>query len=618
MTTARDLFPSPAGTSEARRPNHVRHFVGAFVLSALISLGLAGVAVLAYDASHDGRVLSGVRVGTVDLSGLDRFEATTALASGYSAYADGQIVVRTDAGEVSIAYSEFSRRPDIDAMIDSAMGAGRSGSLIERAFSEPKLALRGLELEPRVTFDEAALASGIANALARLEREPIDATIAIDARGVVTTGARPGRRFDVSAAQAAALGAVSAPGAPSDVVVEAASIAVPPTHGDAVVLTARAAAERVIADVVVTHGSKTWAIPAMTVQGWVGFEYAADGSIRTAIDEAAIPGALEAIAKAVLRKPVSARYLIGRDGATVGATASKDGQRLDATETAATIARALAGRAQGAAAGTAAAPLPVAMAAVAPKLTTEEAKKVAPLMVRLSSWKTRFPISERNAWGANIWLPAKYINGTVLAPGERFEWFSAVGPITSARGFGLGGVINGAVTEPTGAIGGGMCSSSTTLFNAALQAGLRMGARSNHSYYIDRYPLGLDATVTIKGGRTTTMTFTNDMDHPILIRGFKVVGSGGRGWVRYEIWGVPDGRKVSIGRAIVSNLQKATTGTYPVTTLPTGVRKQTEYPSNGMDVSVTRTVRDRNGHVIHRETYRSHYKQWDGRIEVGV
>ena len=150
-------------------------------------------------------------------------------------------------------------------------------------------------------------------------------------------------------------------------------------------------------------------------------------------------------------------------------------------------------------------------------------------MVRLSSWKTWFPISERNHYGANIWLPAKFINGTVLQPGERFEWFDAVGPITTARGFGLGGVIVIDHTEPTGAIGGGMCSSSTTLFNAAMRAGLKMGSRANHSYYIDRYPLGLDATVTIKNGSTTTMSFTNDMDHPILIRGYKVVGSGGQG-----------------------------------------------------------------------------------------
>ena len=612
MTTVSDLLPPSAGTSVAQRPRHIGRFAGAFVLSAFTTLGLTGAAVLAYDANLDGRILPGVRIGSVDLSGMDRQQAAIALESGYSAYGDGRVLIRTDAGDVSIAYREFSRRPDVEAMIDAAMGAGRDGSPLERAFAEPSLALRGLELGPRVTFDEAALTSSVVGALARLEREPIDATIAIDAGGIMTTPARIGRGFDASTAHAAAFAAVRLPDAPSEVVVYAPATALPPTRGDAVVLAASAAAERVIVDLVVTHGAKTWTIPAATVQRWVRFDYSDDGSIATRIDDAAIPAALEIVAKAVVQKPVSASFLIGKDGAKVGVTAARDGQRLDATGTATAIARALASRAQGAPP----VPVPAALVAVAPKMTTEEAEKVAPLMVRLSSWKTWFPIGERNHWGANIWLPARFINGTVLAPGQTFEWFRAVGPITTARGFGLGGVIRGNHTEPMGAIGGGMCSSSTTLFNAALRAGLDMGARTNHSYYINRYPLGLDAT--INGGSATTMTFTNDMDHPILIRGYKIVGSGGRGWVRYEIWGVPEGRTVSIGKAVVSNMRKATTETKRVTTLPTGVRKQTEYASNGMDVSVTRIVRDRDGHVIHRETFHSHYKLWTGLILVGI
>ena len=145
-------------------------------------------------------------------------------------------------------------------------------------------------------------------------------------------------------------------------------------------------------------------------------------------------------------------------------------------------------------------------------------------MTRLGSWQTYFPISERNYFGANIWLPAQIINGTVLKPGQRFEWWSGLGPVTTARGFGLGGFIAGDHTDPTGAMGGGMCSASTTLFNAALRAGLTIGARDNHRYYIDRYPLGLDATVS----SAQTMSFTNDMKTPILIRGVKIRGPAAR------------------------------------------------------------------------------------------
>lgn len=616
MTTASELLPAPVDAPVdapvAHKPRLVRRFVGAFVVSVFVTLGLAGAAVLAFDVSHDGRILPGVRVGNVDLSGLDRGGAATALASGYSAYSDGQVVIQTDAGEVSIPYSAFSRRPDVEAMIDAAMVAGRTGAPIERAFVEPTIALRGLELGPLITFDRAALAAGVTGALARLDREAVDATIAVRASGIVTTKARAGLRFDVATVQAAALDAVSQPDAPSEVVVPAATTVVPPDYDDAAVDSAKATAERIIADVIVTYGSAKWTIPAATVRSWVSFERTGE-RIRPVVHEDAIPTALNAIAKKVRRAPVSAEYLVGKGGVTVGVSASKNGRRLDTAGTATSIARALAGRS----AGAAPAAVPAAVVAVVPKLTTEEARKSAPLLVRLSSWKTWFPISERNAWGANIWLPAKFINGTVLRPGERFEWWSAVGPVTRARGFGLGGVIVRDHTEPTGAIGGGMCSSSTTLFNAALRAGLQMGSRANHSYYINRYPLGLDATVTIKGHSVTTMSFTNDMDHPILIRGFKV-RAGGRGWVRYEIWGIPEGRTVSISKAAVSNVQKATTMTVKVSTLRHGVRQQTEFPSNGMDVSVTRVVRDRSGHLLHNETYRSHYQLWNGRIEVGL
>jgi hypothetical protein len=75
---------------------------------------------------------------------------------------------------------------------------------------------------------------------------------------------------------------------------------------------------------------------------------------------------------------------------------------------------------------------------------------------------------------------------------------------------------------------------------------------------------------------------------------------------------------VSLSRPVVTNRLAATTNVVTVTTLPHGQRMQTEFPSDGMDVSVSRVVRDASGRVIHSETYRSHYVLWNGRIEVGA
>ena len=80
-----------------------------------------------------------------------------------------------------------------------------------------------------------------------------------------------------------------------------------------------------------------------------------------------------------------------------------------------------------------------------------------------------------------------------------------------------------------------MCSSSTTLFNAAMRAGLDIQARRNHTYYISRYPVGLDATVWIAGPNSQqTMSFVNDTQYPILIKGINQPNK-----VTFEIYGVP-------------------------------------------------------------------------------
>jgi vancomycin resistance protein YoaR len=613
MTTLDGVLTSEVEATAVPNRHVWRRLLVGFVLGFVLTLAVAGGALYAYDSSFDGRVLGGVRVAGVDLSGLDYDQASATLASALGHYGDGRVVVRTTAGEVAVLYRDFSRRPDTAAMVDAAMQAGRSGTLVERAVAEVRLAIYGQSLGPRVTLDAAALKVGLDKAIAPLERLPVDSRVAMDQGTIETFPAAAGRTFDSDAAAEAALARVQGPDAPDEVVVDAPATVIPPRHGDVEAYVAKTTAERMIGDVVVTLNKKHWKIKAATVRTWIRFETGVDGVARPTIDDSTIPGALKAVAKAVKVAPVSAAYLKSRSGKIVGVAPSKNGLRLDVPGTSAAIAGALAERGT----GVAPAAVQVKLAPVAPKLTTDQASVKGPLMSRLGTWKTWFPISDHNFFGANIWRPAKIIDGMVLKPGQRFEWWSAIGPVSPARGFGPGGFIAGDHTEPTGALGGGMCSSSTTLFNAALRAGLQMGERSNHKYYIFRYPLGLDATVSkTPGGGSQTMSFTNDMRTPIVIRTFRW-RAGGRGWVRYEIWGIPDGRKVSIGRASVDNVQKAVTRTVRVSTLRRGVREQTEFPANGMDVSVTRVVRNRHGSVIHRDTYFTHYVLWNGLIQIG-
>jgi vancomycin resistance protein YoaR len=614
MTAVSDIqqpaLETPVGEAIHRSGARVvRRLLVAFLLGLALSFALAAAALVAWDLSYEGHVLPGVHVGATDLSGLDRAGATAALEQAYRGYGEGRVLISTIAGDVAVDYGAFARRADIGPLVDTALRTGRDGSVVERALGEVRLALNGTELAPSVVFDEAALRSAIAAGLAPLGARPIDAEIGMGPRGVRVFHARPGWTFDVAAVQSSAVALVGSADAPPEIPIQAAAVPVEPDRSDEDVLQAQKAATWVGKAVIVKGAGGRWKIPAAKVRSWITFTAGPGGTLQPVIDEAAVPKALRTTKKDVARTPVSAQYLRSKSGSIFGVIAGHDGRKLDTKATAAAIVAELERRAGGETPKT----VKVAIARREPKLTTEEATKKAPLMTRLGSWQTYFPISERNYFGANIWLPAQILNGTVLKPGQRFEWWSGLGPVTTARGFGLGGFIAGDHTDPTGAMGGGMCSASTTLFNAALRAGLTMGARDNHRYYISRYPLGLDATVS----NAQTMSFTNDMKTPILIRGVKINGGGGAGYVRFEIWGTDDGRTVSIGQPQVRNVRQATTQTVSVSTLKHGEREQTEYAANGMDVTVARVVRDENGKVIHRDSFFSPYQLWNGRIEVG-
>ena len=122
-------------------------------------------------------------------------------------------------------------------------------------------------------------------------------------------------------------------------------------------------------------------------------------------------------------------------------------------------------------------------------------------------------------------------------------------------------IING---ELQNGIGGGVCQVSTTVFNAAFEAGLSIEERTNHALYISHYPLGRDATVDYP---RLDLKFKNDTGRWLLLRTF--VGSGS---LTVNLYGTPQNRRVESSAAPL-----VTTGAVPVTivkdpTLPKGKR----------------------------------------------
>jgi len=108
---------------------------------------------------------------------------------------------------------------------------------------------------------------------------------------------------------------------------------------------------------------------------------------------------------------------------------------------------------------------------------------------------------------------ARAVDGAVIAPGQTFSFNKTVGSWTPDRGYVLAPVsYDGEMVVDWG---GGVCQTSSTLYNAALIAGLEVTQRHRHNWAPQYVPPGRDAAVA---QYTTDLCLRNPYDHPVRLR----------------------------------------------------------------------------------------------------
>jgi vancomycin resistance protein YoaR len=267
-------------------------------------------------------------------------------------------------------------------------------------------------------------------------------------------------------------------------------------------------------------------------------------------------------------------------------------------------------------AGALATPVQAVVKAVDPKLTTADAKAFAPDMKVISSYSIYYFVIVNNHWGGNIEAPATKINGTVVPAGAKFDFWKTVGDLHKLPGEGPGNAIEGGKITVTGAFGGGICTTSTTLFNAAFRAGMIPLARQNHNEFINRYPPGLDATVWIVGGAKQTMSFRNDTKYPILITR-TVRNAGSRRWLTFKIWSVPNHRRATVTNTVIQPGERGINRIVHDSSKPVGYRFFNNDAVNGAKVWTTVSIYD-HGKLHFRKRYFSNYPAVDGVTVIGT
>lgn len=237
-----------------------------------------------------------------------------------------------------------------------------------------------------------------------------------------------------------------------------------------------------------------------------------------------------------------------------------------------------------------------------------------PRLVLLGTWTIEYVIGPPNGNGANIQIPLRHLDGLVLKPGATFDFWAAVGEVSRTAGYRRGAIIVGHHIDPDGALAGGICLVSTTIFNAAARAGLQILSRSSHSAYLSRYPLGLDAAVAKGDGWAETLAFRNDTSESIVIRTMSALGVA-----RVDLYGAKAlGRRVSFGEPEISRRVRGRDRLVRTSSLPSGTSRRVEESSDGMRVVVDRLVGDRVGHVLHDDRWVSSYGRLDGLVLLGT
>jgi len=208
----------------------------------------------------------------------------------------------------------------------------------------------------------------------------------------------------------------------------------------------------------------------------------------------------------------------------------------------------------------------------------------------------------------NVQLVSRLVDKHVIAPGQTFSFNGATGARTAEKGFKEAPVIiNG---ELQTGLGGGVCQVSTTVFNAAYEAGLPILARTNHALYIDHYPQGRDATVNYPD---IDLKFVNDTGSWLLVRTW--VGSSS---LTVALYGTP------VHRRVVSETKPlVVTGPAPVKkmrdpTLFAGERVVEEAGEPARATSVRRRVYDESGKLLYDAVFYSSYRGEHTVLRVGT
>jgi vancomycin resistance protein YoaR len=550
------------------------------VLAALaLVLAIGGVALLARAYTLRAAVLPGVSVAGVDVGGLSEPDARARIAKEIGASLDQPV-------EISMAGETFTVTPSNIFRVDAAVSEQQAFNSARTTFLGRLGALvsplaHGRDVEPVLRI-HASGREALSKEFSSLTKRPVSARITMAGKKPVVHPGRAGTEVDepalLVALRTAALTGQTTLTAPVRTVA-------PPVSTPAAERAATTAETIVAAPVALRLKAKgrVGELGPRRLAALIRFQPRA-GSVDVVLDPAGIEDEIGPLVKRFTKKPVDATFRVS--GARAYVIKAKKGTTLDVAAAQNAVYEAAASPGVRVAA--------IALAELEPDFTTKAAKALG-IHERIATFTTDMGASSSNRiW--NVHLLGRYLSGTIVKPGKWFSYNQEVGPRTIERGFREGQMIFGGVLIPS--IGGGVCQTATTIFNAAFESGLPVKERHNHSWYISHYPMGRDATVSWGG---PDLVFKNDLDNGILI---DVTYTDSTFTVNF--YGTKQGRRVTSSTSSPGNYSQPKMQYAIDPTAPPGSVRVVSGGAQGFDVNVHRKVYE-HGKLLREDDFFTRY-----------
>ena len=179
-----------------------------------------------------------------------------------------------------------------------------------------------------------------------------------------------------------------------------------------------------------------------------------------------------------------------------------------------------------------------------PEYSTKTLKQCTSLLGKFSTSFSEGQVQR----SANIRNAVSFINGTIVYPGETFSVSGTINPLTESNGYHLAPSYQGG--QVIDSLGGGVCQVSTTLYNAALLAEMKIVDRSCHSMMVTYVKPSFDAAIA---GDYKDMKFENNLDYPVYI-----AGAASGGVLTFSIYGKetrPSNRTIKYESVVTQTIQ---------------------------------------------------------------